>query len=135
MPKIVWFSGFSVKIEQFDDEHKRLVQLLNNLYDAMPLGVANKILPTILHELVNYTKTHFKNEEAAFEKYNYPDAEAHKKEHDAFGKKLDRFYKSFNEGSVTLSEDVFNMLHEWVKDHIMQSDKAYTRFLNEAGMK
>jgi hemerythrin len=135
MPKITWFSGFSVKIESFDNEHKELVRLLNNLYDAIPLGVANQILPTILHELVNYTKSHFKHEEEAFEKYGFPEAEAHKLEHDAFVKKIERFYKKFNEGSATLSMDVFEMLHDWVKNHIMQSDKAYTNFLLAAGMK
>jgi len=135
MPKVVWFSGFSVKIESFDNEHKGLIDMLNTLYDAITIGKDNNVLPNILQELMVYTETHFKNEERAFERYNYPKYVEHKKEHDDFIKQLEDFYEKFSEGKASLSVDVFNMVHEWVKNHMMQSDKEYSGFLYNAGVR
>ena len=135
MPKIEWSSKLSVNISVFDDDHQKLVDLLNKLYEAIVMGQVDSVVPMVLLELVDYTKVHFKKEEAAFEKYGYPSFEEHKKVHDDFVKYLDDFVEQYKSGTASVGIPVFNMLFAWVQDHIMKADKAYTEFLTNAGMR
>jgi len=134
MPRILWNKNLSVHVSVFDEDHKRLIDLLNQLYDAIVIGQVDDVVPSILLELVDYTKVHFKKEERAFEKYNYPQLEEHKKIHSDFVKQLDEFVGLFKSGKASVGIPVFNMLFSWVQDHIMKVDKGYSEFLNNAGL-
>ena len=134
MPKILWNKKLSVDIKEFDDDHKRLVDMLNELFDAITVGKADNVVPKILLDLIAYTKGHFKKEEKAFIKYGYPQYEEHKKIHDDFVKQLDDFKEKFRSGSIPIGIPIFNMLLSWVSEHIMKVDKAYTEYLKNAGM-
>ena len=134
MPKILWNKKLSVNISEFDEDHKKLVDMLNELYDAIAVGKADNVVPTILLDLIDYTKVHFKREERAFVKYNYPQYEEHKKIHDDFVKQLEDFKVQFRNGTIPVGIPIFNMLLAWVSEHIMKEDKTYTEYLKNAGM-
>ncbi len=72
---------FSVQVKQFDDEHQELVRLINDLHAAMKSGKSREVIGHTLHELVDYTKTHFCNEEAFMARHGYPEMGPHRKEH------------------------------------------------------
>ena len=135
MAKIVWTDELSVNISAFDNEHKRLVQLLNDLNDAMTKGQGQAVLGNIVSELVNYAKTHFKHEEEIMEKYGYPKLDDQKKEHREFINKVKDVIDQHQRGTTLLSISIFEFLVSWIKNHIMKSDMAYSKFLNEKGMK
>ena len=82
MPIINWSQNLSVGINSIDEQHKKLVGMVNKLYDAMKEGKAKDILGNLLTELVSYTDSHFKTEEQLFNKYRYAETTAHKSEHD-----------------------------------------------------
>jgi len=134
MALINWSENLSVNIKGLDNQHKKLVSVINELHDAMKKGESSKVLSKILFEMAAYTKTHFKSEEELFEKYNYPDKIKHKKEHDMFVQKVDDFMTEYNSGKTNLSFELMNFLTKWLTNHIQVSDKAYSNFFNKNGI-
>lgn len=135
MAMVTWNDNLSVKVAEIDMQHKKLVAMINDLYDAMKIGKGKDAVGVILNGLLSYTTTHFQVEEKYFAKFGYPDAEDHKKEHAAFVQKIKEFKEGFATGKVTLTIEVMNFLSDWLFKHIKGTDKKYTKFFNEKGLK
>jgi hemerythrin len=135
MALFTWTNKFSVNIKIIDEQHQKLIELINTLHDQMKKGITDDILKEILNGLVSYTKTHFATEEVLFDKYNYPDAKAHKEEHAILIRQVGAIKKEFDEGRKLLTIDLMIFLKEWLTSHILISDKNYTRFLNNQGIR
>ncbi|MCL2063561.1 MAG: bacteriohemerythrin [Candidatus Cloacimonetes bacterium] len=134
MPKIEWTDDLSVRIWAIDNEHKKLIMLINKLSDSMSQGQGQSVLAGILSELANYTKTHFKNEEALMEKHGYPKQDDHKKQHTELVNKLNELQSDYNSGKISLSLSIFNFLTSWIQNHIKKEDKRYSEFFIEKGV-
>lgn len=134
MAVIVWNEKYSVGVREFDAQHQQLINILNDLYDAMQAHKADDVLGQILSQLINYTKIHFTNEEKYMEKYAYPDLPAQKREHEAFVKKMMDFKESFDSGKTIFSVSLTSFLKDWLFNHIGGIDKKYTSFFNSKGV-
>jgi hemerythrin len=55
MPLMTWTEKLSVGVGVLDEDHKKLVGMLNELYDAMQAGHGRDSLGRILNALVQYT--------------------------------------------------------------------------------
>lgn len=127
MPMITWHSGLSVGIDEVDAEHRKLVNMLNHLGDAMRAGEGKAALAKVIGGLVAYTKIHFATEERLFAERGYPRAEAHIQEHRAFTRQIEEFQAGFEAGKLTLSSDVMSFLTTWLRKHIQGSDMEYAK--------
>jgi hemerythrin len=105
MKPIVWTEKISVGINSFDDEHKHLINFINKLNNALEIRSTQKTMEEILAGLVDYTQIHFKHEEDAMLKYDYPDYTKHKKEHDNLTSQVSEFHKRLKEGKSSYSKD------------------------------
>lgn len=135
MELIKWSEDLSVGVRELDDEHKKLISLLNQLYTGMKNKEVNGVLKPILDDLVKYTVSHFAHEERFFKQYNYPKAIEHIKEHENFKKEVGVFMNEFQTGKLTLSGHMLTFLSDWVTNHIKKQDKEYIKFFNEKGLK
>jgi hemerythrin len=126
MPLLIWNPRFSVGIESFDSQHKRLINLVNQLHEAMMKGKAEDALHRVLHELVEYTKTHFAAEERFMQSHGFSGYLAHKTEHDKLTKQVVDFQREFLEGKIALSISLLSFLKTWLTEHIMGTDKKYS---------
>jgi len=134
MALITWSDSLSVKVKQFDDQHKKLVDMVNQLFDAMKSGKGNQVMGDILKQLIAYTQTHFAAEERLMKQYGYPDFEAHKKEHNALVIQVLDLQKQFQEGKAVLTQHVMTFLRDWLSKHIQGDDKKYGVFFNGKGV-
>ena len=130
-----WNDSFSVNVSEIDLQHKKLVNLLNELSDAMKLGKGNDKVGNILNELTAYAVAHFKTEEKYFVMYKFPEADSHIEEHTDFVQKVTDFKKEFENGTRSLTVEVLDFLCDWLQKHIMGSDKNYSSFFNEKGLR
>ena len=130
MPLFTWNDSYSVSVQQFDDQHKVLFNLINELHDAMSQGKGRDRIGQTLNTLISYTRGHFSAEEAALRKASYPDYDQHKKEHDAFTAKVLGFETTYRAGTSNLSVQLMNFLRDWLSDHILRNDKQYAPYLN-----
>jgi hemerythrin-like metal-binding protein len=135
MAKIEWNDTLSVGVLMFDTEHKKLVSIINKLDDAMRQGQGNALIGQVLKELINYTKTHFTHEERVMQQHKYPGLDVQVKEHKGFVDKIVSMEQDLASGKALMSLSVSNFVSAWIKNHIMKTDKNYTKFLNEKGVK
>lgn len=134
MALITWSDALSVKVKQFDDQHKKLVDMVNQLFDAMKAGKGNQVMGDILKSLIQYTQTHFAAEERIMKQYGYPDFENHKKEHNALVLQVLDLQKQFQDGKAVLTQNVMTFLRDWLSKHIQGEDKKYGVYLNGKGV-
>lgn len=134
MAFINWDNSYSVGVAIIDNQHKRLVNIVNELNDALGAGKGKDVLSKVLFELVQYVNTHFKTEEEYMVKYSYDEYEQHRYEHEKLTDEVKRFYEDFNNGKAVLSIQIMNFLRNWLMDHILIKDKRFGKFLNEKGM-
>ena len=135
MALIEWTDSLSVNVAEIDRQHKKLIAMINDLNDAMRQGQGKDVAGKIINGLISYTETHFSTEEKYFDRFGYPEADGHKKEHAAFVQKVSEFNNGFEKGKLGLSIELMRFLSDWIKNHIMIVDKKYGPFFNEKGLK
>jgi hemerythrin len=124
-----------VGVTLLDDDHKKLVGLVNELYDGIQAGAGKESVGKVLDRLIDYTKVHFAHEEQFFSQTAYPASAAHKKEHDALCQQVVAVQEKYRAGAGnTLSFEVLNFLKNWLVNHIQGSDKKYGPYLNAKGI-
>ncbi len=129
-----WNDSLSVRIDEIDQQHKKLIELLNTLYDAMSEGKGRDVLADIIKELKDYTVYHFGTEEKYLREFNCDVYEEHKAIHDKFVNEVLEFEKKFLEGSLILSIEVATFLKNWVSNHILGDDKKYIECFKANGL-
>lgn len=135
MPLINWNETLSVGVEYIDNQHKRLVSIINRLNDAMLQDKGNKVMGEILDDLLDYTKTHFASEEKLMKKYGYPESADHFREHEKLTNEVIDFIEKYRLGNAMVTMPVLQFLKEWLNNHILETDKEFGKFLREKGKK
>ncbi len=131
---INWDQSFSVGIKQIDQQHKKLVDLVNQLHNGMKSGNSKQLMGRILDELVNYTAVHFKTEEDIFERINYSGKEEHERIHEDLVGKVIEFQQAFHSGNALISMDLMKFLKDWLVNHIKGEDRKYIQSMHDAGI-
>jgi len=134
MPIMSWTDAYSTGIAEVDQQHKKLIELINSLHDAMVKGQGKDVLGKILRELVDYCASHFAMEERMFDKHGYPDAADHKEKHQKMTSKVLALQAQFEQGKATMTIDVMDFLQQWLDKHILGTDKKYVPFLKSKGV-
>jgi len=136
MEKLEWTKDYSVGITQFDEQHKKLFSYLNDLYEALDNQKNNQeIVSKTLNDLIVYTFSHFANEESYMKKYSFPELSLHISEHDKLRKKVLAFQQDLNIGKKVIQiREVSDFLADWVKNHILKTDKKYESFFIKIGV-
>jgi hemerythrin len=124
-----WSEKYSVGVPSIDGQHKRLIEIINSLYDAMRAGHGEFALGKTLDDLVDYTKTHFRFEENLLQTKNYPDLAAHKKVHEGLTAQVMDLVKQYKAGKATLSIQTGTFLKNWLGNHILNTDMKYSAHL------
>jgi hemerythrin len=124
--KIFWTNQLSVGIEVIDSQHRRIVDYINLLDDALSNGHTRKDIGILINDLVDYTISHFGFEESLQDEAAYPFIKAHKKVHVLFTKRVADFQARFDNGE-DISEELHNVLVTWLLNHIKYDDADYVQ--------
>lgn len=112
-----------------DAQHRKLVDLLNQLETAMQKGKGREVVGQVLGELIRYTQTHFLSEESLMAAHRFPDLAAHKIEHAKLTQRVVKFKTDFDGGKVALTIPVLSFLEDWLVNHIQGHDKVYGKVI------
>jgi hemerythrin len=134
MALFTWNDSYSVKVALCDQQHQKLFAIINELADAMRMGKGQDVVGKTVGELVQYTRTHFQQEEALMKKANYPQLAPHQAMHQKFVADIEALLQKAKEGHVANSIQVLNLLRDWLVNHIQKVDKQYSAHLNAAGI-
>ena len=129
-----WTPALEVGFAKMDEDHRELVEVLNQLYADLDQGKDQAELAKILNFLRDYTVGHFQTEEALMIKYNYPAAAAHFAAHAALVLKVCDFIVEFRAGRVALTGTLLAFLETWLRDHIMGLDHELGAYLRARGV-
>jgi len=135
MTLMEWNDSFSVNIDEIDNQHKQLINFINQVYKGMMMDEGKEAIGSALESLVGYTKTHFGYEERMFNQYKYPDTKSHMQKHKKLVSQVMEFYENFQSGDAVVDNELLAFLKDWLVTHIMGTDKEYTSFFNEKGVR
>ena len=118
-------------ITDIDDQHQVLVDITNELVEAILEGHPHEQVGETISRLAEYTQIHFKNEEALMEKYNYAQLEQHKQGHEKLIKQLHKFHDMHSRGIDGISAEIPHFFKDWLINHIKTSDMEYVPFVKK----
>jgi len=132
---IIWEDRYDTHIEHIDTQHKKLVDLINDLYHACLVGQssADTVFKEAMSRMVEYVHFHFTEEQELLKRINYPEYHDHKNQHDSLIKDILEAAKEFDEGKKFVPNHFVRTLKDWVLSHIAVYDKNYALFI--AGQK
>ncbi len=116
---------FDVLVPKMNEQHHKLVDIMNHLYDRAAAKAPKAELNTIILELKQWTVRHFHEEEALLQRMKFPQLAMHKSIHDTLLENFNRHYDTFNAGTGQLTREFFEFLRLWLTSHIMHIDRKY----------
>ncbi|MCY1304979.1 Bacteriohemerythrin [compost metagenome] len=123
MSYLVWQEDLNTGIQVIDNQHKRIVEMINHLHHAKATHDRQE-LGEVIEELVDYTLSHFAFEETLMEDAGYQFSRAHKKVHELFVKRVAQYRQRFAAGE-DVAEELEGMLGRWLFNHIRNDDSNY----------
>jgi len=130
----VWKDEYSVGVKSLDDDHRKLLDLINKLQTAVHYQTGDAFEKEALDEVIAYTKYHFEREEKLMEEAGYSDLDEHKKTHQSMIAKVDDFVKDYESKGHEVLEEVASYLKDWLIGHINGTDQEYSALLKEKGV-
>ncbi|RLD67450.1 MAG: hemerythrin [Bacteroidetes bacterium] len=131
---VLWNEKYNTGIKEIDDQHKKLVNILNELYESFIDRTTNEKLKKVVQEMAAYTEYHFGVEEKYFKEFNYEGANEHIIEHQTFVHKVKIFKEDMEEGKVSVTFQLMNFLRSWLIEHINGTDRKYIELFKEKGL-
>jgi len=132
---LLWTENLRVGIEEFDEDHKELIALVNCLHGAIEAGTSKEILGSALAALEHYAFNHCRCEEMLLMQAGYPRAAEQMMEHNELRRMIGAMMLRRERGFDTdLSVDVMNLIYVWITNHIYRADRAAGEFLRGAGL-
>lgn len=124
---------FLVGVEQVDREHKRLFDIAARTYDNLGADAASAQdqIRTAVAELIDYTVTHFANEEGLMAAAGYPGLEAHRIQHEHLLTRVRDMEMRVEIDDPTVAIDLTHFLYRWLVEHIETSDRKFGQFTQE----
>lgn len=125
---IPWLNVYDTHIRVIDQQHRILVDMINDLAYARGKENEPKLIRELFFKLVDYTKYHFAQEETLMQGSNYPKLAEHASQHKQFVDKIVEMLKTLKDGNPDISEKLTMFLMKWLIRHILGYDKEFANF-------
>lgn len=135
MSIVVWSEEYSIDIQEIDEQHKCIINYINELYDALANKNSREMVADVVQKLVEYTKIHFAVEETLMRIFNYQGYEKHKLSHDKIVQQVLLYQNRYLAGDSKVGMELLMFLKGWLFEHINKEDKLYTDTLLTGGVK
>lgn len=135
MPFTVLSENYLVNVAEIDNQHKEIVNLINELHDLSEKKKSIDHSLFVIREILSKSIHHFTTEESLMQKYNFINYYSHKIEHDRFIRKVREFVENDESEDKLLIPDFLLFLRNWLTSHIESKDKNLGIFLSENGVK
>lgn len=126
LSKIIWTEDMSVGVDVLDQDHQRLIDLLNQFIQAVDDEEGVLVFDSLFSMFIDYAAFHFSREEEMMEAAGYEHLAAHKQGHLHI---LDHLRESrrkiITSASDQCDRDVRDFLLNWLQIHIMVKDMDY----------
>lgn len=119
-----WKNTLETGNPTIDKQHMSLINAANNLLDACSQGKGRDSISETGKFLLDYTKTHFRDEEKLQQSVGYSDFANHKRLHLEFESEVANLLQELNASgpNVVLVAKFNNLISGWLFNHIMNED-------------
>ncbi|MBF0282950.1 MAG: hemerythrin family protein [Magnetococcales bacterium] len=132
---ITWNASLSCGVTDIDEDHKKLVSMINRLGGAVLSADPQEVLQEILRELVQYVVFHFDREEEYMQEYDYPRFEQHQAQHRQLLDQAQEFVELLgSRPTQELWQQLGDTLRAWLVVHIEGEDHELGAFLVNQGL-
>lgn len=133
---LVFTSSLSVNYEPMDNQHKKWIDLFNEIYQCYVNNGSPEEIKQVIKNLVDYTIWHFDFENKMMEKYNFPNYSEHKYQHDDILEEVEKIYSKIQAGDKSvLVSNILEFLKKWLISHILKTDVALGSYLEKVKAK
>ncbi len=129
-----WDSQYSVGIQEIDDQHRKLIDFINELEQTLGEPNNRDAAVKILNGLVSYTKDHFAREELYFRQFDYDKTDDHIAEHIDLIAQVEKLVYQFEVSGTFDIPNVIEFLKSWWAEHILGADQEYVTCFKENGL-
>lgn len=122
--KLAWDTSLSTGERSVDVQHKYLIDIINELADAIERQQGAVAVKKILNLLKYYAEWHFGREEMCMERHHCPAAAVNKQAHGWFMATFEGFQDEYRTsgGSQELALRMYGELTTWLVAHIKKID-------------
>ena len=133
--EIKWDNSYNTGVEDIDEQHRILVNTINEASTKLDLDSSLESLEAITKDLLSYALYHFETEEEMMAEHNYKayskeEYETHMKQHRDFSAQVVAVRESIKAGKPISKEELISFLTNWLINHINKTDKKLAAFLN-----
>jgi hemerythrin len=133
MALMEWTDSFAVGVSAMDLQHKLLIEMINQLDDAVRVSTKNPAIQKVLALLVQYTTSHFEDEEKLMQETGYAGFEEHCTVHRKLLRAVTDVMEKVKAGKLLASANLAAFMHFWLEKHIVGYDQQYAQHI--AGLK
>jgi hemerythrin len=134
MDIINWKDEFSVGVNEMDDQHKKLIAMINKLISEQKSLTDPRTIADLLTKMTDYAQVHFRAEEYLMAEYGYDHKTIQEAQHQDFIDKTIAFYSASDIGPNILSTALLDYLATWMIEHILKEDMKYKEFFISKGL-
>ncbi len=128
-----WSDMLSVGEPEIDEQHRSLIRLLNEAYEAMLDQCPRETTGRLLEDLDAYTRLHFRYEERYFGQFDESMRDSHLRAHAALERRLAALRGRHAAGEPNVILHVVTFMRDWILNHVMKTDSRYRPFIQAAG--
>jgi hemerythrin len=134
MALMTWESKYSVGVETLDNQHKAMMNALNELHAASMRGKAQEIAGPLLKQIASIARVHFSAEERLMESIRFPGLATHHGKHQELVEKLAEFVARHEKGDTTVYTQLLYFVRDWLTKHMQIEDQEYANRLSARGV-
>ncbi|SHO49407.1 bacteriohemerythrin [Desulfopila aestuarii] len=135
MDIIKWRDSYETGIAEMDNQHRQLIQLINQLYGIIKEKDGFESVDAILQEMANYAEHHLRDEEKLLEEHGFPGLADQQKSHRNYFMKMDELQEAMEKDGRDAAQEIYVFLRQWWINHIVLEDKEYGPYLRGKGLK
>ena len=131
MEKIYWTKNLSVGVRAIDRQHKKFVEIANNLVDHLNTKDVDSVFIRTYFDACYFTQTHFEFEEKLYTTVDYFDKKKHIKDHERLLTDLLHFSNMLYKGE-NRAEELVKFMQKWFLEHVLNYDQHCKPFFEMA---
>lgn len=134
----IWTQEYSVHVAEIDEQHKQFISICNDLVElSQSESFTNEEALKRVSRLGDYAFYHLAFEEELFVKTQYPDGQSHTAIHDAFREKAKKVINEARKETIDreVLKDIAEFVVNWLMGHILHTDKKYSDYFNQHGIR
>lgn len=120
---IAWCESLKTGVLAIDEDHRRLLELLELLEQARALRVDAAVIKETIRDLLDVFRAHFEREELLMEEVAYAQLADHRLAHKLMITAFGQLVAGFTEEDAPGADSVAEFLAGWLTNHIDGADR------------